>query len=510
LKQTFTLILLVYCNSSFSQWTREQRLPASDISSLYKTGNSLYAGGKAIVYFSIDKGQTWDSTKKIPGVNSVDNVVVHKNEIYASSFQSGVYKSIDQGQHWVKINDGLFAHVSDFCEFKGDLYAATLGGAVFKLNPIARTSWMAFSDGVSAQSANITSIVSNSHSLIAGTIANGMYDFLSANTTTWEERFLLGRITPSEGVYDIITAHDSMLLAGHTGRYYLSTDNGLSWNIFGERVESLQSTLANTKQALLLSTTDFDGVNNNTDFFIMKKDALTHFTGFSFAPHHFTYATEIFGDKYWDASTEGLFFMSLSDLPGVTTADDTVSVAPLPMRFISFDAACNGDEIILAWRTAGEEKISDYHVEKTSDRIHWTGIGERRKGGDGNSETEYSFIDGNPLQHAFYRIAANELTGQVHYSPLKEISCGLTDGIEVFPNPVHDKLMIRLSSAAISTASVKIYDSKGSLVKLQKINLVAGVNEYTIEMGSLANGVYHLWAEWHNGQIQKTLQILKR
>src|SRR5256885_14659433 len=120
MKGIFTFIFALHLTASFSQWTRLQQLPSSDIFSLYRNGNALYAGGRNIIYFSFDKGQTWDSTKFIPQLSAVDNIIVFKNELYASSFNLGVQKSVNGGASWQPINTGIIPAVSDFCEWKGD------------------------------------------------------------------------------------------------------------------------------------------------------------------------------------------------------------------------------------------------------------------------------------------------------------------------------------------------------------------------------------------------------
>ena len=234
----------------------------------------------------------------------MDNITVHKNELYTSSYSKGVCKSTDGGVSWQIINTGIFPEVSDFSEWRGELYASTLGASVFKLDPISRNKWLSFSNGLSNLSANITSIAGNNNALIAGTLTNGLYDYLPANTTTWEERFLLGRIRPTEGVYDIITGNDSLFMAGSTGRFYMSTDNGFNWNTFGNILPSLHASIVNAKQALLLSRTIFDGVNFNTAYYHIKKDSFQRpFVNFGLVLAHFTYKLEIAGNRLWDAIT---------------------------------------------------------------------------------------------------------------------------------------------------------------------------------------------------------------
>src|SRR4030095_477593 len=368
------LVLLLHCTCSFSQWTRVQQLPSSDIFSLYHKDNILYAGGKDIIYFSDDSGQSWDSTSRIPGFILVDNIIVYRNELYASSFSIGVFKSQDGGSSWQNINGGIFPFVSDFTEWNGELYASTLGSSVFKLDPVNRTSWSVFNNGLSSLSANLNSIAGNSTALVAGTLANGLYDHLPVNSSTWEERFLLGQINPTEGVSDIITAHDSLFLAGFTGSFYMSLDNGLNWNKFGDRLPTQFSCMVNAKQALLTARNVFNGKNNSFYYYIKKDSLGGNFVNFSFLPEHFTYKLEIFGSKVWNASSNGLFYMSLSDLPGITDVESTPTII-LPVTFISFNAHCKDNKVIITWKTAQEQNSNHFDIERSVDGIRWTVIG---------------------------------------------------------------------------------------------------------------------------------------
>ena len=500
-------LLLSYC--SFSQWTRVQQLPATDIFSLYHKDSVLYAGGKNIVYISRDKGRSWDSTTRIPQFSMVDNVIVYKNELYASSYSVGVYKSSDEGNTWRNISTGIFPFLSDFCEWRGDLYAATLGSSVFKLDPVRRDNWLPFSNGLSSLSSNLNSIAGNNKALVAGTIANGLYDYLEANSINWEERFLLGQIRPTEGVYDIITAHDSLFLAGFTGRLYMSTDNGLNWNIFGSLPSNITS-LANASQALLLSRSSFNGVTYTTFFDYIKKTSLQGpFVHFSTLADHYSYKLDILADRLWDASSNGLFYMPLSDLDGITAADDTIALTPLPIRFISFNVKCDGNKTLISWKTAQEQNSRHFDIEESPDGAVWTVIGTVIASGNSVTEKSYSFTKPGPAQNNFYRIAEYDLDGRVNRTSTTRSSCDPSDIFTLWPNPSYDKVTINVTTHRESQAIVKIFDSKGSLVKQQSTTLLQGINKFAIDLTSLASGVYQLQVNWNRGQEKKAIQILK-
>lgn len=514
LKLVITLVLLFYFSTSFSQWTRVQQLPSADIFSLYHKDNTFYAGGKNSVYLSRDNGQTWDSTNVIPLFSSVNNVIVYKNELYVSSFSIGVYKSSDGGATWQNISAGVFPEVADFAEWRGDLYAATLGSSIFKLDSTNRNNWVSFNNGLSDLSANTTSIAGNSNALIAGTLANGMYDYMPANSTVWEERFLLGQIRPTEGTFDIITVQDSLFLAGFTGRFYISTDNGLNWNFFSQPLPPLPTTsisIVNAKQALLTArSTVNNGLNNTTFYYLKKNSPQFPFVEFSFVPDHFTFKLDIVGDKIWDASTKGLFYMSLSDLPGITNADNSVTDTPLPMRFILFTSKCEGNKVQVTWKTAQEQNSSHFNIERSPDDINWTVIGKLPASRNSNTENSYSFTDNNPGQNGYYRIAGYDLDGRVQYSGILRSSCIAKNLFLLWPNPVGNMAVINIITSHESQAVIRVFDSKGALIKVQRATVLQGSNQLNVDMRSLASGVYSLSVEWNNGQMKKAIQVLKR
>ena len=485
-------------------------MPSADIASLYHKNNILYAGGKNIIYISQDKGLTWDSSSIIPQLFLVTGIIVYKNELYATAPNKGVYKSADGGSTWQNISAGILPNISAFCEFRGELYAATLGNSIYKLDPAGRDSWISFSNGLGSLSLNTTAIASTNSTLIAGTNNNGLYDYLPANSVSWEERFLLSQVSADEGAYDIITAHDTLFWPGKTGKFFMSTDNGLNWNLFASRLNSSYTTLVNAKQALVSSIRFFNGANFLTAFFYIKKDSLRNpFVNFDVVPDHFTWKIDILGDKLWDASDHGLFFMPLSALPGISAADDSMDIT-LPVSFISFNAKCESDKTTLVWKTTLQQNISHFNIEKSVDNTNWTTIGNLPAIGNSEIENEYFFTDGISLQSSLYRVAQYNIDGKVIYSSIVHSTCDVDDVVKSWPNPVHDILFMNIISGNQSHAAIKLFGSKGALVKTERAILVRGDNRLVLDISSLVNGVYFLLVEWKNGLMKKTMQIVKQ
>jgi len=508
MKIFFTLIAILNFTISFSQqWTRAEQLPASDIFSLYHKGNTLYAGGRKVIYVSTDKGQSWDSTAPIPQLPFVDNIIVFKNDLYASSFNAAVFKSRDGGATWQNIVAGIAPSISDFVEWKDNLYAATEGNAIFKLDPVNGDNWIPFSNGLSDFSINVTTIAGTSSTLVAGTLGNGLYDYLAPGSNVWEERFLNGQINPNEGGDDMGTAHDTLFLAGRSGKFYISTNDGFTWTRFGDAMPLLSNSTINARQAFLTAR-NFVINGLNTVFFYQKKDSLNmQVVPFSFIANNFTYRIDIVGDKLWNASTSGLFYMSLSDLPGITSAEDTAVLIPLPLRYISFDLALNANETVsIKWQTADEFNIDHFEVERSVDGSTWTVLSAIRP----QASNKYHYVDISPVTGTnYYRVKAVGTDGHFFFTNTRSIALYPRTTFRLWPNPAHDKVTIDIDANEESTAVIQMFDSKGGLILTKTALLKAGHNQASVEIGSLATGVYSVHAEWNNRQTRKTIRVIK-
>ena len=67
---------------------------------------------------------------------------LHENVLYAGTFGSGVYLSIDAGATWQALNDGLMIRAVRDLAISADgrfLYMASEGGGVFRLGDIQYT-----------------------------------------------------------------------------------------------------------------------------------------------------------------------------------------------------------------------------------------------------------------------------------------------------------------------------------------------------------------------------------
>lgn len=83
------------------------------------------------------------------------------------------------------------------------------------------------------------------------------------------------------------------------------------------------------------------------------------------------------------------------------------------------------------------------------------------------------------------------------------------DAINVRPNPAKEHLFVQITASAGGQAVLRLYDGKGALVKEQQVTVVTGSNQFSMDIGNIANGIYHLSAVW-NGRQVRTAQVMKQ
>lgn len=183
---------------------------------------------------------------------------------------------------------------------------------------------------------------------------------------------------------------------------------------------------------------------------------------------------------------------------------------PLPVKVSLFNLKCDGNRILLNWKTSQEQNSSHFAVERSTDTRSWTSIGSIPAAGNSNTEKNYLFTDNSPVQNSYYRVAQFDLDGKFSYTNMIRSSCNSKEDIKVWPNPFTGRIFISLSTYRPSLLTMKLFDSKGGLVKKQETTVLSGINQVMLQLVSLPAGSYHLSAEWNNGENRKTTLLIKQ
>ena len=153
----------------------------------------------------------------------------------------------------------------------------------------------------------------------------------------------------------------------------------------------------------------------------------------------------------------------------------------LPLTFNNFTAVENNKNISLKWETTGANDNSIFIIEKSSNGLNFDKVASIPSSTANNS---YSFIDANPFGGLnYYRIKKQDNNGGYIYSAVVKVSTDAKPqvSLNVYPNPVVDKININISSPKNATAMVVIADALGRVLYSQQKQIIKGANVLSIE-----------------------------
>jgi hypothetical protein len=169
----------------------------------------------------------------------------------------------------------------------------------------------------------------------------------------------------------------------------------------------------------------------------------------------------------------------------------------LPLRLITFNANYFNSMVLLRWETE-QERNTDYFVIERNTGNGYKETGTVTAGGNTSARAFYNFTDNEAatlgVSSAQYRLKIIDKDGKFVYSPVVFISfADLVNKIQVNPNPVRDGLAkITISAAMEQQAIWKLTDNTGRVVISGNVQLLKGLNSFSIHTEKLSSGVYYL------------------
>jgi len=196
--------------------------------------------------------------------------------------------------------------------------------------------------------------------------------------------------------------------------------------------------------------------------------------------------------------------------PAQILAAGPCASAPLPVLLRVFNTKCEGTQVTLNWITANEYNNSHFTLQRSSDGLAWINLGIIQAARNNGNEQKYIFSDNTPLPNGFYRLAQYDSDGRVHYSSVLRSNCAVQNDFSIWPNPATEKVVISIHSSNGWTGLMRIFDSRGALVRSRKLVLLAGRNQFEVNIKDIPQGIYMLRVEDENGSLQKNSLLLKR
>lgn len=172
----------------------------------------------------------------------------------------------------------------------------------------------------------------------------------------------------------------------------------------------------------------------------------------------------------------------------------TISVSAgntLPVNLTDFSVRRSNGVNILNWSTQQELNTRHFVVERSTDGVAYTGIGQVAANGNGNVTRRYSYTDNHPVNGInYYRLRAVDNDNSYKFSDIRSIrNEGIAD-ITVYPNPVRERLILSVNADKATSGQVVILDLSGKIVYSGKIKIPQGNTMVPVAADAIASGSY--------------------
>lgn len=174
---------------------------------------------------------------------------------------------------------------------------------------------------------------------------------------------------------------------------------------------------------------------------------------------------------------------------GIVTFDnfsDGGAAAALPVKLDNFEAANDGSGIKLSWKTSEEAGVARYEIQRSANGVNFQTIGIV----SAESKKAYSYLDVLPSSaNNFYRLRIVDLDNSARISHIISVKSKMSVGIEAYPNPVRDRLVVQHPKAVMGTR-LQVINLTGQV--LRDVQVPANAVVTPLEVNGLSNGTYYI------------------
>lgn len=179
----------------------------------------------------------------------------------------------------------------------------------------------------------------------------------------------------------------------------------------------------------------------------------------------------------------------------------------LPVLYIKINAVASKTYNTINWQTVGEVNVSNFVVEKSTDGINFSAIGNFIATGNNSG---YTFNDNFvATKTTFYRIVVVNIDGKKSYSDIvKLVNVKLENKVLVYPKIAQAKLNMEWESTIASNTNVIVIDALGRIILNKNFINNIGFNKNEIDIANFNAGQYFVRVT--NGDTTTTEVFIKK
>ncbi len=193
----------------------------------------------------------------------------------------------------------------------------------------------------------------------------------------------------------------------------------------------------------------------------------------------------------------------------VCTASDSIRInviicTTVPVKLLYFKADYNRGIVYTDWQAEAQDDITGYWIERSENGLDFYGIASVPV----KNEARYQWADKNlpaTAKELYYRLRWKDMTGRMFVSAIVPVNVATEQvWVTLSPNPVKDRITIKIQPSGMATANLSVYDAIGKQLHTQKLALQPGTNIKSFDAATLPTGIYILKL-----QVGKDMQVIK-
>lgn len=183
---------------------------------------------------------------------------------------------------------------------------------------------------------------------------------------------------------------------------------------------------------------------------------------------------------------------------GSTFAEGTFSISPtgtLPVKLTDYNAAIEGRNAVVKWKSLTEVNVDKYIVERSTDGKTFTVIASIPAAGNSNVVKDYNAKDTNPASGKnYYRLTSIDKDSKQEVFDVLILDFKISgDLVSVYPNPVTTSEIGVQITGHQGKVTVKVIDMLGKTLKTSTVDTNSGNGYYKISLDQKpSSGLYNV------------------
>lgn len=223
---------IVYSTDNFqTAYLQQNELLKKKIIDITRINNYVFAAThNSGIYISYDMGENWSAINSQSLQLDINTMVNLDSALFIGTNSGKVYKSTDSGQSWILTSTGLGNNsINRLYAYNSNLFCLTDNSGVYKYDNGSET-WQDLSKNLPAMLPVYDCTFSGENFIIC--TKSGIF-----YSTNLDSNWIQAPIFTSNN-FTRIKSYNNIVIGGtNTGKVYLSTDYGVSWNVTYINVE---------------------------------------------------------------------------------------------------------------------------------------------------------------------------------------------------------------------------------------------------------------------------------